>query len=93
MMNLNVDIGTALLGAGMSVTAIIAYVWLKIGPLEEDVKEIKDDMKKIKTEDELKRMMEIQVMKHERGCRQDRLTETGTIRVQPIHGHLDEDSN
>ena len=92
-MNLNVDIGTALLGTGMSVSAIIAYVWLKIGPLEDDVKEIKETMKKVKSEEELKMMMDVKIHKHERGCRQDRLSETSTIRMQPssVHGKNIED--
>jgi len=72
-------------GAIGIIGAVSGLVWLilqlKLSPIEKNLDMIMKKMGSIKSEDELKRIMQIEIMKHEKECRQQHLSETGSIRV------------
>lgn len=79
---MTIDIVSALgiIGATSSLVWLILRLSLK--PIEKELMEIRDKVDDVKTEEDLKRMMQIEIVKHERGCRQDRMTETGIVKAR-----------
>jgi hypothetical protein len=79
-MTLDLVSALAIIGATSSLVWLILRLSLK--PIEKELLEIREKMGQVKSEEDLKRMMQLEVAKHERGCRQDRLTETGIVKVR-----------
>jgi hypothetical protein len=77
-MNLNVDLGTALVAAGMSTSAIIAYVWLKIGPIEKTLEAL---IAKFMTQKEIELLIDKKISEHEKDCKQEHLAQTSAMRL------------
>ena len=87
-------IDASLVIAGISVLLVLigmmsALVWLvvslTVNPIRKDVEYIKLVIGRVKSEDELTRMIALEVHKHEKECAAGRMryaqTETGTFRV------------
>jgi len=86
-MDMTVDLGTVIAVVVPTVGAITAFVWLKIEPIEKNIERIFKICGKIKSDEELKMLIDVRVNRHEKECRQERISQTGTIRIQaPIHG-------
>lgn len=90
-------IAIALTAIGMASVLIVWIVRASNKPLETTVKLMKEDMivvektlaklvSKVKSEEELKLMVDARITSHEKECRHFRMTETGTFRVpSPPH--------
>ena len=79
---MNLDVTTALSIIGATSALVWLIIRLSLRPVESDVAEIKAVISKVKSEEELKRMIRVDIMRHEKECRQDRISETGSMRVQ-----------
>lgn len=89
-----IDAGLVFAGLAILLTIIGmvgGLVWLvvslTVSPIRQDVTYIKKVVGKVKSEDELKRMVQVEIHKHEKECRQFfRQTETGTFKAMPMPG-------
>jgi len=87
-----IDAGLVFAGLAILLTIIGmvgGLVWLvvslTVSPIRQDVTYIKSVIGRVKSEDELKRMVQVEIHKHEKECEAGRpryvQTETGTFRV------------